>query len=102
VCTGWLGALGQIDDAAEQACVDAHVAGAAWIGLLQPETAATPEAGWTWNAVNPLAYTHWQPGVPDDDDGVESRQEQCAKLQSDGLWDDVTCGSQVAFLCERP
>jgi hypothetical protein len=101
-CTGWMGALGQIDDATEQSCVDAHVNAVAWIGLTQSPTATSPRDGWTWNATNPLVFTHWQSGAPDDADNNENGAEQCAKIQTDGTWDDVTCGSSINFFCERP
>ena len=101
-CAGWMGALGEIDDAMEQSCVAARVNAVAWLGLIQSATATTPDAGWTWNGTTPLGFTNWQSGVPDDRDNTENGAEQCAKLQTDGTWDDVTCSSSIDFLCERP
>jgi Lectin C-type domain len=48
-----------------------------------------------------VLYTHWQSGVPDDRDDRENHDEQCAKIQSDGTWDDVACSATTGFLCER-
>jgi hypothetical protein len=101
-CAGWMGALGEIDDATEQSCVAARLNAVAWVGLTQSATATTPETGWTWNGTVQLVFTHWQSGVPDDRDNNENGDEQCAKIQTDGTWDDVTCSSSINFLCERP
>jgi hypothetical protein len=101
-CAGWMGALGEIDDASEQSCVEAQLNAVAWVGLVQSPTATTPEAGWTWNGTVSLGFTHWQSGAPDDRDNNENGDEQCAKIQTDGTWDDVTCSSSINFLCERP
>ena len=46
-CTGWQGALGQVDDAAEETCVIAHITAESWIGLSQSDNATTPGMGWT-------------------------------------------------------
>jgi hypothetical protein len=100
-CTGWMGALGEIDDATEQSCVASHVNNNAWLGLQQTAGATSPGAGWTWNGTTALAYTHWQSGVPNDQDGNENGDEQCAKIQTDGTWDDVACSSSIEFFCER-
>jgi Lectin C-type domain len=101
-CVGWMGELGQIDDATEQGCVRNHVNAAAWVGLVQPATATRPADGWTWNGTTPVVFTNWQSGVPDDRDNDENGAEQCAKIQTDGTWDDVTCSSPINFFCERP
>lgn len=101
-CSGWMGALGQIDDATENGCVTAHIGAEQWIGLTQSNTAATPGTGWTWNGVNPVGYTNWASGKPDDADHVESGEEQCAAINPDGTWDDQNCGGVAHFLCERP
>ena len=101
-CTGWHGALGKIDDATEQTCVAGHVGAGMWIGLIQPVGSATATAGWTWNAVTPVVYTHWAPGEPEDGDGRENGLEQCGDIQSTGNWDDVVCDAPIGFACERP
>ena len=101
-CAGWQGALGAIDDATEQSCVASRVSNNTWIGLRQDDMATAPAQGWNWNTpATPVGYTHWQSGVPDDQDGRENHDEQCAKMQSDGTWDDVACGTAYNFLCER-
>jgi hypothetical protein len=76
--------------------------GTAWVGLVQLTTATRPADGWTWNGTTPVVFTNWQSGVPDDRDNDENGAEQCAKIQPDGTWDDVTCSSPINFFCERP
>lgn len=101
-CTGWQGALGQVDDATEDTCAAAQIAADSWIGLSQSDPATTPGMGWTWNGKTPVVYTHWVNGKPDDGDGRESGAEQCGKMQTDGQWDDAGCTQANRFLCERP
>jgi hypothetical protein len=101
-CTGWQGALGQVDDLTEETCVISHITATSWIGLSQNDAATTPGMGWTWNGKTAVVYTHWQSGKPDDGDGSEGGAEQCGKMQPDGQWDDAGCMQVNRFLCERP
>jgi hypothetical protein len=102
-CTGWQGALGQIDDAAEQSCVVSHAGSVSWIGLVQSDAATAPAQGWVWNTdANPVVYTNWRPPDPDDGGGGGERHaEQCGLIQVGTQWDDVNCAEQQRFLCER-
>jgi hypothetical protein len=105
--TGWGGALGEIDDPTEQSCVAAKVVNANfWLGAIQANTgAALPADKWTWNG-DPTRllnnYNNWDVGKPDDADGVESGQEQCATIRPGGAWDDDGCGQMLGFFCRRP
>jgi hypothetical protein len=101
-CTGWMGALGQIDNMLEQTCVTMYVSGSNWIGLRQLDTATMRDRDWYWNNPNvAVDFTHWDSGKPDDGDGRENHAEQCGKL--DGTtWDDASCSQINGFLCERP
>jgi hypothetical protein len=106
-CASWAGALGEIDSADEQTCAASHLGGLTWIGLLQSTDAAnTPSTGWSWNGTNPVPYTHWAAGQPDDatssTGGRETGREQCALLRTDGTWADDPCGNPRGFFCERP
>lgn len=102
-CAGWMGKLGQVDNAAEDSCITPFVASATWIGLEQAPGAATPGAGWTWNGTAALTYTNWLEGKPDDGDNNESGAEQCAAIRaSNGQWDDDPCSMAHDFFCERP
>jgi hypothetical protein len=101
-CTGWQGALGEVDDATEEMCVTPHMTATSWIGLLQDNAATTPGMGWKWNGKTDVVYTHWVNGKPDDGGGGEGGAEQCGKMQLDGQWDDASCTQGNRFLCERP
>ena len=109
-CTGWNGALGEIDDATENSCVAGKIQTATfWIGAIQGSGAAMPADKWTWNgdATRPLDsnhYTSWMPGKPDDADRVENGQEQCATIRPGGTWDDDGCNpaQPLGFFCRRP
>jgi hypothetical protein len=101
-CQGWSGKLAEIPDAATNACVTAKIAALSWIGLTQSATATTPAAGWSWNNATPVTFTSWHAGQPDDADGVESHQEQCGTVATDGTWDDQACGfNGLAFVCQH-
>lgn len=106
-CAGWMGALGEIDDADEQTCVASHLGALTWIGLIQSDPANTPSTGWTWNGTTtPVTYTHWAAGQPDDGTsstaGPETGREQCGLLRTDGTWADDPCSNPRSFFCERP
>jgi hypothetical protein len=109
-CTGWTGALGEIDDATENGCVALKISTAAfWLGAIQGAGAATPADKWTWNgdATRPVDqnhYNNWAAGKPDDADGNEDGMEQCGTIRPGGTWDDDGCTPQVGlgFFCRRP
>ena len=53
-------------------------------------------AQWTWQGVEPMTYTHWAPGQPDD-----PNNEQCAEMWTTGRWNDVPCWEGPrAYVCE--
>jgi hypothetical protein len=101
ICVVWGGHLGEIDDATEEACVEAYVSDKTWIGLMQAPGAANPAANWTWNGTTPVVYSNWQSGAPNDADGTENGDEQCADLQPSGNWDDEPCSSTKPLFCRR-
>jgi hypothetical protein len=105
-CAGWSGALGEIDNQTEQDCVAPHLGGVTiWVGMIQNnDPGNTPSTGWTWNGINPVTYTDWAPGQPDDASSnfVEQGREQCMTLRIDGTWADDPCTNQRGFFCERP
>lgn len=101
-CAAWSGTLAVIDDATEETCATSHAPADTWIGLQQPPAQTMPGMGWTWNGATPPVYTRWATGRPDDQDDRENGQEQCGKIESSGIWDDVACNDQIAFFCERP
>ncbi|HEX3475076.1 MAG TPA: C-type lectin domain-containing protein [Kofleriaceae bacterium] len=104
-CAGWMGALGEIDNQADQDCLNARIGGVLtiWVGMIQNnDPANTPSTGWTWNGVHPVTYTNWAAGQPDDAGGGEKGAEQCMVLRTDGTWADDPCTNSRGFFCERP
>jgi hypothetical protein len=104
--------LATIQDATEDACIEAHLTLQwYWIGLVQANTATTPTADWGWSTGEPFVYTNWwtAPGHvnPDDNDDIENGYEQCgwkAGPPAAGVpfWDDASCGNaNPGGVCER-
>lgn len=104
-CALWGGELARMETAANQTCVNAAFAGSArWLGLEQG--VSTQVAGnWSWSGDGvALAYTNWAGGQPNDNNGSESGEEQCAYLSNpNGGWHDAPCTMNTgAFICYRP
>jgi hypothetical protein len=105
-CKTWGGRLTPVYNATELSCVRAAIApgSAMWLGLVQDPTATTPSAGWSWNGdgVGP-PYLDWAPGQPNDGDGDEDGEEQCAYSSTQANWQDEPCASLFArFACRQP
>jgi hypothetical protein len=69
--------------------------------LTDPQPSATPGANWTWNNTTPVVYTNWVSGKPDDGGGGENGSEQCAHIETGGIWDDEACNNGRPFFCSR-
>ena len=63
-------------------------------------TDAVTEGAFVWHDANPLTYTNWRTGEPNNGGG--SAQEQCAIIlgAENGKWDDRPCGNSYAYLCQ--
>ena len=98
-CKDWGGHLAPIRSAADEACVSNVLfpSQASWIGFEQASS-TTLLGNWSWNSdgIAP-AYTHWASGQPNDVDGTESNEEQCAMMSTIGTWQDVPCTGQALF-----
>jgi len=57
----------------------------AWIGLYQLTGSNEPSDGWVWASGEPVAYTGWIPGQPNNGG---NGNEQWAMMIGNGLWDD--------------
>ncbi|MFX0171579.1 MAG: right-handed parallel beta-helix repeat-containing protein, partial [Candidatus Hodarchaeota archaeon] len=62
-----------------------------WIGL----TDEAVEGEWQWVTGEPLIYTNWDDGQPDDSDG-----EDYAEMWNGGLWNDAPTGDTLYYVCE--
>lgn len=76
-------------------------------GLFQPDRSHEPRGGWAWVTGEPLTYTRWSPGNPDNHQGKQdyARYYRKAKMRSPGAgpdyWDDTTeSWSSLGFVIE--
>ena len=81
-----------IDDETEDALLAERVANNAWIGLSDRDV----EGAFVWVDGQPLTYSHWAEGEPNDTGGIED----CAHLWTDGTWNDRPCDDLLGFVCE--
>lgn len=66
-----------------------------WLGLSDQRV----EGIFEWADGEPLAYSRWGSGEPNDSGG----REDCAHLVPwNGLWNDLDCGRRLPFVCQRP
>jgi hypothetical protein len=100
---GWCSA--SIASPDENACLSTATASASfapWVGLMQAATATAPDLLWSWTCTPPTSYISWAPGQPDDSDGVENGQENCAAFGMSSLG-DAPCADKHPFVCvHRP
>jgi hypothetical protein len=104
-CSDWGGKLAPLPTQADHECAQNVVfAGlAGWIGLEQAASTGATEAGWSWNNDGvPPAIVRWGGGQPNDNDGTEDGNEQCAYISTSGTWHDQGCTVEMAnFACRR-
>lgn len=98
-----LGCLVTIDDAAENACVEAATKPvfpeSVWIGYSQAASGPEPLGGWTWRCgASSFLPANWGLIEPNDEDG----NEDCASMVSGGAWLDSSCSTPLRFVCELP
>ncbi|HUS31764.1 MAG TPA: C-type lectin domain-containing protein [Kofleriaceae bacterium] len=107
LCANWGGKLAPIRNAMDQACVATTLfpGQASWIGFEQAPATTTVAGGWSWNGDNVTpTYTNWDTAgnQPDDQNGSENGQEQCAFMPTTGLWHDTDCfGTLYRFSCRK-
>lgn len=65
-----------------------------WLGLSDMQR----EGDWEWLDGQSLSISFWRKGEPNN---VGQHGEDCATISSSGLWNDVTCTSHEAWVCER-
>jgi hypothetical protein len=104
-CIGWGGHLASLSTAAEQECMAAVATGSGdfWVGVRQIG-GTTPTQGWTY--LDGTAYpgvTNWHAGQPDDFQGTENGDEDCADLEIGWTWEwnDEDCDDVQSYVCER-
>ncbi|XP_010725139.1 C-type lectin domain family 17, member A-like [Meleagris gallopavo] len=65
-----------------------------WLGLSDMQK----EGDWEWLDGQSLSISFWKKGEPNN---VGQHGEDCATVSSSGLWNDATCTSPEAWICER-
>lgn len=65
-----------------------------WLGLSDMHK----EGDWQWLDGRSLSLAFWKSGEPNN---VGQHGEDCATVSSRGLWNDATCSSAEAWICER-
>ncbi|MFH2008712.1 MAG: FG-GAP-like repeat-containing protein [bacterium] len=91
-CRSFGGDLVVIESAEENDWLVAQGLDNPWIGLSDLETEGT----FLWVDGQTLGYAPWNAGEPNDSGGLED----CAAVYADGLWNDLPCDLERAFLCE--
>lgn len=103
VCAGWGGKLAPLRTQDDQDCLHDSIFpdAASWIGLVQAGGADAVDADWSWNDDGqPLTFTSWSPGQPNDANGQENGMEQCAYMSTSGGWQDSGCTATISgFAC---
>lgn len=59
----------------------------AWIGLYQLPGSTEPTGGWVWSSNEPVVYTHWPAGEPNNYQGLDENWAKMYIRQHD--WDEV-------------
>lgn len=84
-----------LNDAAEEQWLKAQVSSPSaewWLGISDRDT----EGAWVWSE-DPSAYTHWNPGEPNNSQGAED----CGLfLNALGGWHDAPCSISRSYVCE--
>jgi hypothetical protein len=105
-CAAWGGKLAPIRSQQDNDCVAITLfpSQSSWIGYEQDAAATMKGTGWSWNHDGVASsYTNWSSGQPNDNDGTENGEEQCAYMPTNGTWQDVACSdaSTYRFSCRR-
>ena len=82
------GHLVTINDAAENEWISQTFEGHPWTGFNDVNVEGTFE----WVSGEPVTYTSWNPGEPNNSGGVE----HFAKTRGDGLWNDVVEDGEIS------
>jgi len=93
-CESWGMYLVAIEDATENAFVEANALASSWIGLSD----ITTEGVYVWRTAG-AGYTNWDTGDGQPDGGPED----CVAIShTTGFWSDEQCSTSRAFVCETP
>ncbi|MCS6830604.1 MAG: C-type lectin domain-containing protein [Armatimonadota bacterium] len=91
------GYLATVHSDAENALITSLLTLPAWLGGYQIEGQTDPAAGWRWVTGEPWTYTNWQPGQPNDNQGIDERY---LVIYSTGFWHDFPDITRPRFVVE--
>jgi hypothetical protein len=91
-CEAWGGSLVAINSAEENDWILPLLVADTWIGGNDSATEGT----FVWANGDAWSYTNWNTDQPDDWHG-----EDCVEAQATGVWNDLVCRRDRAYLCER-
>uniref|UniRef100_A0A2K6FW21 Surfactant protein D n=1 Tax=Propithecus coquereli TaxID=379532 RepID=A0A2K6FW21_PROCO len=95
VCVQAGGQLASPRSAAENAALQQLVTDqnkAAFLSMTDTKT----EGKFTYPTGEPLVYSNWAPGEPNNDGGAEN----CVEIFTNGKWNDKACAEQRLVICE--
>lgn len=77
--------------------------GCLWIGLYQLQGTHEPGSGWAWTSEQPVTYTNWMGGEPDQATLTESTENRAAMCASEtGSWNVVAAEMDYSGIIEVP
>lgn len=77
--------LATITSARETTAIRGMTQASPWFGLFQEQGAVEPDGGWAWVTGEPLVYTNWANGEPNNFNGIEHH----GQVWSSGEWNDI-------------
>lgn len=80
------------ENEALQELVEFENKGAAFLSMTDSETEGT----FTYPGGEPLGYSNWAPGEPNNNGG----NEDCVEIFTNGKWNDKSCGEKRLVICE--
>ncbi|KAM5240213.1 pulmonary surfactant-associated protein D-like isoform 1-T3 [Hipposideros larvatus] len=95
ICTQAGGQLASPRSAAENEAVR-QLASAQNKAAYLSMTDAKTEGTFTYPTGEPLVYSNWGPGEPNNDGNAE----HCVEIYTNGKWNDKNCGEQRLVICE--
>jgi hypothetical protein len=61
-----------------------------WLGGVQPAGSPEPAGGWQWLTGEPVTYSNWSPGQPNNSNGNENRIQFGGQTSIAGTWNDLS------------
>lgn len=78
--------------------------GGPWIGFAQAPDGAEPAGGWAWITGEPITYTNWANGEPNDFDDSPTPEDRALFWGPGGnpasVWNDVGGGGTTSYVIE--